>query len=191
MKQLFSESWNLYKSKFKTILLIMLPVFILGLGLIGYLEDKVVYNFPPSLGEIIPILFCILVLAAVIITSQLALFSFIKNGQEKKGIAELYKSAWKEFVSFSWIKKLITEIKKAAAGQRSLVIKRVLVIFIIWFACNGLTAQIVKERLEMDLILEQAAFGLLNFIFLFPFIHIFLFLLYQGLIKNRNAQINV
>ncbi len=173
MKNL-KESFSLYASNFGRIFVLMLPAILVGLVCVAYPEkaigmDTGIIKIPSS-----PVTLALMALSGImfliiIFWNQFALSEMISNSST--GLLEYYKRGWR---------RLATSPEKIKNLPKIFGIKRLLVIFIVWFAFNGGTAFISQQILGLNFWVEKAVFSTLNLLILIPFFHIYGFSLYKN-----------
>ena len=162
--KLLSDAWQLYKSRWKTFLgiivapiLLVIPVFLVfgiivfGAGMIG------AFDLESAVGNIIIFAIGFVLLLALFLTiiiiqfwSQAALIYAIKDNAENIGIKESYRRGWHKLKSFFWVSILSGFI--IMGGYMFFIIPGI--IFAIWFSL-ALYIVIVEDLKGMDAILKS------------------------------------
>ena len=162
--KLLSDSWQLYKSRWKTflgivivpILLILFVLLIFGVGAlcVGFLG---IYNIGSLPANIITFFISFILLLALFLTiiiiqfwSQAALFYAIKDSAENIGIKESYRRGWHKIRSFFWVSILSSFI--IMGGYMFFFIPGI--IFAIWFSL-ALYIVIAEDLNGMDALLKS------------------------------------
>ncbi len=137
----FGQAWKLYKQRFGTFLgvslfpLLFMIVFMLLIGLVGIATGFSLASFPDLIGIKIIFLVVFAVLIAIVVSviqvwGQAAMIYAVKDTEEKIGIIESYRRAWKKLLSFWWISLLVGII--TAGGFFLFVIPGI--VFAVWFS---------------------------------------------------------
>ena len=172
------ESFSLYASNFGKILALALPAILIGLVCVAYPEkaigmDTGVIKIPSNPVTLALMAFCAIIFLVIVFWNQFALSEMISN--RDTGLLECCKRGWKR-LGTSWEK--IKNLPKIFG------IKRLLIIFVVWFAFNGGTAFVSQQILGLNFWLEKAVFSTLNLLILVPFFHIYGFSLYKNKIER-------
>jgi len=176
MKNL-KESFVFYASNFGRILALALPAILIGLVCVAYPEKAIgmdvgVIKIPSSPVTLALMAFSAVIFLVTIFWSQFALSEMISNSGT--GLLECYKRGWR---------RLATSLQAIKNLPKIFGIKRLLVIFVVWFAFNGGTAFVSQQILELNFWVEKAVFSTENLLILIPFFHIYGFSLYKNQIK--------
>lgn len=163
--KLLSNAWQLYKSRWKTFLGIMIIpalciiiiAFLLQVGIfwfVGFSKDLISASFVAGVATFFvgAVLFLVLYLAVIIIQlwSQVALIYAIKDSVENIGIKESYRRGWHKIKSFFWV--LILSSFIIMGGYMFFVIPGI--IFTIWFIFT-IYIVVVEDLKGMDAILKS------------------------------------
>lgn len=171
------EIFCLYVKNFGKILTATVFLILIGIPTITYLEisfglDKGKFEPPSEIGNVLFLIFSLIILLIVFLLSQFVLSASMKNSDKK--VLDLYYLAWGKLPA------VFQEIKKL---WKLFGFKHLFFCFVIWFILNGGTANIIKESVE-NIWIEQTIFVLLNFLFIVPFFHMY------GIILSRKKWYN-
>lgn len=170
------EGLVFYTRSFGKILALALPAILVGIIGAGFPEkaiglDTGTIKIPSSPAILALMAACGIIFLVVIFWNQFALSELINN--KDAGFGECYKRGWK---------RLGTSLRVLKNLPKIFGIKRLLVIFIVWFAFNGGTAFVSQQILGLNFWVEKTVFSTENLLLLIPIFHLYGFFLH----KSRN-----
>jgi hypothetical protein len=166
------ESFSLYARSFGKIFILMLPAILIGVICTSYPEkaigmDAGAIKIPSNPATLILIVLSLVIFIVTIFWNQFAFSELINN--KDAGFFEYYKKGWKRLATiFEKLKNL-----------PKIFGKRILVVFVVWFAINGVTA-FITQSLGVNFWPMKLIMSTLNVLILLPFFHIYGFLLYRN-----------